>query len=101
MDNVKWCWIRAVRRFGVCAWLVLLTSACGNDPPHHIAGDTVAPVITLVGANQVNVPQNTPYVDMGANAVDDVDGDITTAITIMNPVNVAIVGPYTVTYNVS
>ena len=40
------------------------------------------------------------YVDAGATALDDIDGDITEEITVVNPVNTGAVGSYDVTYNV-
>ena len=41
------------------------------------------------------------YVDAGATALDDIDGDITEEITVVNPVNTGAVGSYDVTYNVN
>ena len=43
----------------------------------------------------------TAYVDAGAAADDNIDGDISASIIVNNPVNTAIVGTYTVTYNVT
>ncbi len=63
--------------------------------------DTTAPVITLLGANSVNVVAGIPYIDAGATALDNVDGNITANIVTVNPVNTAVIGTYTVTYNVS
>src|SRR3989344_5663001 len=63
--------------------------------------DVTAPVITVIGASPANVTQGTPYIDAGATALDDVDGDISANIVTVNPVNTAVVGAYTVTYNVS
>lgn len=63
--------------------------------------DVTAPVITLLGSTPVNVTQNTSYVDAGATASDNLDGNITANIVTVNPVNTAVVGPYTVTYNVN
>jgi hypothetical protein len=40
------------------------------------------------------------YVDAGATVDDNVDGDITTSMVTVNPVDTAIVGAYMVTYNV-
>jgi len=64
------------------------------------AGDTTIPVITLVGADPVNINQGATYTDAGATATDDTDGTITGDIATVNPVDTAIVGQYTVTYNV-
>ncbi|MDL5503049.1 MAG: DUF5011 domain-containing protein, partial [Candidatus Methanoperedens sp.] len=65
-----------------------------------MAKDTVAPVITVLGSNPVTVEAGSSYTDAGATASDDVDGNITSSIITVNPVNAAVVGTYTVTYNV-
>ena len=62
--------------------------------------DKVSPVITIIGDNPFNIIKGTTYVDAGATALDDVDGDITANIITVNPVNVNIIGDYTITYNV-
>jgi competence protein ComEC len=63
--------------------------------------DTTPPVITLKGDNPVTVVVGSTYTDAGATATDNVDGDLTSSITVVNIVNIATVGTYTVTYNVS
>lgn len=63
--------------------------------------DTTPPNITLLGANPVTLVVGDPYTDAGATAWDDVDGDLTNAITVDNPVNTAVAGSYTVTYGVT
>jgi hypothetical protein len=63
--------------------------------------DTIPPVITRVGLKKVNVPLNGTYTDEGATATDNTEGDITGNIVTVNPVNTAVAGEYTVTYNVS
>ena len=63
-------------------------------------GDAVAPVLTLLGGATVDVPSGSAYVDSGAAALDNIDGDISGRISVSNPVNTTIVGAYTVTYNV-
>jgi len=63
--------------------------------------DVTQPVIKLVGQNPVTVTQGTTYGDLGATASDNVDGDITTNLVIVNSVNTSVIGVYTVTYNVS
>ncbi len=62
--------------------------------------DTTAPVITLLGDNPITLTLGTDYTEYGATALDDVDGDITGSIVITNPVNVYVLGTYTVRYNV-
>ncbi len=63
--------------------------------------DTTPPVITLIGSSTVNTEVGTPYVDAGATALDNIDGDLTTHIVTTSTVNINQLGAYTVTYNVS
>ena len=63
--------------------------------------DTTAPVITLLGDANVTVEQGSLYVDAGAVAMDDVDGNITDRIVVTNPVDTSTPGVYTVRYNVA
>jgi len=59
---------------------------------------TALPVMTLNGANPINVLLNTPYVDAGATAFDMcAQGSLT--VTSNNPVNTSLAGTYTVTYS--
>jgi hypothetical protein len=62
--------------------------------------DTTPPVITVTGDNPVTVTQGATYRDAGATAIDDVDGDISGNIVVVNPVDTSVVGSYTITYNV-
>lgn len=63
--------------------------------------DTVAPVITLLGQEELTVEAGSVYVDAGATALDNYDGNLTTAIVTDNPVNSTVVGTYLVTYDVA
>ena len=67
----------------------------------NVTPDATPPVITLIGSNPETVVQGSSYLDAGATALDNTDGDITVNIVTVNPVNTAIVGSYSVTYNVS
>jgi hypothetical protein len=58
------------------------------------------PTITLLGSASVTLTVGDAYTDAGATATDSLDGDLTAKIVTDNPVNVAQVGTYTVTYNV-
>ena len=64
-------------------------------------GDATPPVITLTGSSAVTIESGATYTDAGATALDDVDGDITSSIVTINPVNTNVSGTYTITYNVS
>jgi hypothetical protein len=63
--------------------------------------DTEAPVITLLGANPLEINQGINYIEPGATAQDNVDGNITANIVISGTVNTAVLGAYTITYDVS
>jgi hypothetical protein len=64
--------------------------------------DTTAPVISLIGATPINLELGSTYTELGASAIDDVDGDISANIVIGgDTVNTNIAGTYVVTYNVS
>ena len=70
----------------------------GGSPP---ANDTTPPVITLLGEDTVNINVGDTYLDAGATASDDIDGDIIAKIVVVNPVDTNQEGTYTITYNVS
>ena len=63
--------------------------------------DGKAPVITLHGEDTVIVKQGDPYVEKGATAQDNYDGDLTDNIEISGDVDTNTIGTYTVTYTVS
>jgi len=63
---------------------------------NDIVLDEVAPVITLNGANPVEIEAGTTYNDEGATANDAVDGAVTVDVT--NNVDTSLLGNYTVTY---
>jgi len=67
-----------------------------------LAPDTTPPAITLLGYTMDALELGMPYVEAGATAYDNCDGDLTAEIIIDNSaVNVSAVGSYIVTYNVS
>ena len=78
---------------GVGVWL--------NDSQGNLGlGDAVAPTLTLTGEASVSIPAKSNYVDAGATATDNIDGNISPSVIVGNSVNTSIVGSYTVTYNV-
>ena len=62
--------------------------------------DSTPPVITLIGEDLVTIRINTVYVDEGATAFDNIDGDITPYIRTDFSVNTSILGTYYVIYDV-
>jgi len=63
--------------------------------------DTTLPVITIIGGSPVMVEPGSVFVDAGATAIDDVDGDLTGCVEVISTVDAAVPGSYKVTYNVS
>ncbi len=80
---------------GLAATPVTRTVNVNPAPVNH------PPVITLVGSTPVNITVGSLYVDQGATALDQEDGNITANIQKTGTVNTAVVGSYTITYNVS
>ena len=60
----------------------------------------VLPVIQINGSNPLMIDLDETYIDAGATAGDNVDGDLTSEIETVNPVDTSKPGIYTVTYNV-
>jgi uncharacterized repeat protein (TIGR01451 family) len=63
--------------------------------------DTVAPVITLNGANPMTVGFGTVFTDPGASASDGCAGNLTSSIVVTGSVDTNTVGFYALTYTVS
>lgn len=63
--------------------------------------DTLAPAITLTGPSSIRVEAGTSFTDPGATAADSFEGNITAHIAVTGAVNTAVLGTYTLTYNVS
>ncbi len=59
--------------------------------------DNVAPVITITGSTVTNVGVNTEYVEAGAVAIDETDGNV--EVIISGSVNTEVMGEYTITYS--
>ena len=67
-----------------------------------LASDTTSPIITVLGDVNISVIKGTSYTDAGATAIDDIDGDLSSEISIDNPVDTdADIGTeFVVTYSV-
>lgn len=59
------------------------------------------PVITLTGSPTVNKNVGSVYLDEGATAFDNFQGDVTESISASNHVDTSVIGTYLVTYDVS
>ena len=73
----------------VCGLMALV--GCKKD-------DTSAPVVTLNGSSTVNVDLGGTFTDPGATATDDVDGDLSSEISVTGTVNANMSGSYPLTY---
>jgi hypothetical protein len=62
--------------------------------------DTTKPKITLNGDTTVKVKIGSTYIDLGATANDNYDGDITANIITISTVDTSKIGEYKVTYDV-
>ena len=64
-------------------------------------GDRAAPDLELVGRATITLTAGQDYVEAGATAFDDIDGDITDQIEVLGTINTTSVGIQTLTYRVS
>lgn len=67
---------------------------------HISPPDITKPTITLKGDSTITININEAYVEQGATATDNIDGDITSKIVISGSVDKTTAGTYTLTYSV-
>lgn len=79
--------------------LSLVLVSCNSDDSSN--QDNIAPIITLLGDEIINITIGDTYIDAGATALDNIDGDITANIITTGNVNSLVNGTYTLTYNVN
>lgn len=65
-----------------------------------VYSDPVPPVITLIGEKEITQERRDPYVDQGATAMDNFDGDLTDQIVVEDDVDTTKIGDYIVKYSV-
>jgi hypothetical protein len=82
----------------VLLFVLLLSTQCKKDEEKE--PDTTPPVITLDGANPLNVNKGDAYAEPGYTATDDVDGDISINVKVSGNVDVNTEGIYYLKYNV-
>ncbi|WP_371375096.1 glycosyl hydrolase [Thalassotalea aquiviva] len=99
MKRIK---LRTIASCGLVAVTIPLLNACGGSSskeetpqPPTPAVDTRAPVIELSGGSAIMHEQGHDFLDPGASAIDETDGDVT--ISVSGTVGVA-PGDYTLTY---
>ena len=75
------------------ASMVILFTACDEGS----SADTMAPIITLNGENNITLLEGEIYTDLGSTATDNVDATVT--VTSSGIVDTNKVGTYTITYS--
>ena len=86
---------KAILFFTVFTAIILIQVSCDKEK------DTTPPVITMLGDSVIWHPFGEPYVDPGATALDDTDGDISDKIVTTSNVDVNVQAyNYWVRYNV-
>lgn len=63
--------------------------------------DATPPTITLDGTNPLTISAGSSYVEPGFTATDNVDGDLTSSVTVTGQVNGNVPGSYSLTYSVT
>ncbi|WP_079911805.1 Ig-like domain-containing protein [Paenibacillus sp. 32352] len=103
--NGSWSWTPAsALAEGPHTVKAMATDTVGNTSPDSntimFTIDTTAPVITLLGSNAISITEGDPFVDPGATAVDNMDGDLSAHITVTGTVYNQIPETYSLRYNV-
>jgi len=83
---------------------LIIFSGCESVTPKKsapIPKDTTAPILTLLGDSNMTLSLHQQFIDPGAKASDDFDGDISNKIEINGTVDSDRVGVYTLKYQVS
>jgi hypothetical protein len=88
-------WVTYIK---VCSYLAFCIAVLVHPACKEV--DQIPPVITLIGPDSVIHVLNQPYVDQGAKALDDTEGDITSKLYIKVGVNENKAGDYSVLFRV-
>ncbi|HNR32715.1 MAG TPA: endo-1,4-beta-xylanase [Candidatus Hydrogenedentes bacterium] len=72
-----------------------------DDTSGELTVDTTAPVIALNGRAVIKLAYGQEFVDPGAKAHDNIDGDITARVTTAGSVDTSVPGTYSITYGVT
>jgi hypothetical protein len=84
-----------VKMFEFVVLIALLACSGSGDPENK------PPQITLIGDSTVEISVGGNYVDAGAVATDEEDGDISDKIVTVNPVDTNLPGTHMIRYNVT
>lgn len=87
-----------------CVFKYTVTDASGNSSTltrRVLIKDAVPPVISLTGGTNYSVIVGTSYQDPGFSATDDVDGNVTSKVSVSGSVDAATLGTYPITYTVT
>lgn len=72
-----------------------------TPPPPEPFEDTISPVLSLNGDYQMTLDVGTYYNEPGAQAIDNIDGNISSDIVISGSVDHTTLGTYTLSYSVT
>ncbi len=91
---------------GACTAISAISSTTANigvyeDFGMTVGNDLVKPVVKLNGNANVLAELHKTYTDDGATASDNIQGDVTGLIQIINPLNIEQLGTYTIKYFVT
>jgi PKD repeat protein len=84
-------------------WNAMDASGNAADPVTrviYVVADQTAPVITINAAADTTIEVGTPWIDLGATALDNKEGDLTSAIVTTGMVDENLLGDYIITYSV-
>jgi len=84
---------KIIKYISLCAAIMAFTACSGKS---NDTNDTEAPMISIKWANPARVVQNTPYIDAGATAMDDVDAMV--VVTSIDDVDTSMPGEYSINY---
>lgn len=95
---------RVVKNYDDKYCTLTVTDKSGNAVSHVIEFDFVdkqLPVITLESNIPVYLSVGEKYIELNYTATDDVDGDITSKVKVLNKPNTLVAGTYNVSYEVT
>ncbi|MCL2497867.1 MAG: DUF5011 domain-containing protein, partial [Symbiobacteriaceae bacterium] len=86
--------------FTIYATRMIVVNAKPPIPEPEPVPDTTPPLLTITGSSTIVLHLGSPYVEQGALAWDEVDGNLNTAVRINSHVNDSLPGEYMVEYEV-